>query len=224
MVKKEVTFKEKLKIWKALAKKKVRSFLLDLKNKMVALFFFIFAGFCMWLLVQILNQFYGFSVLEWIKDLPYVYGIFTHVFNEVKIRSDLGIFYLFMVSSFFLLPVPLEVIYINFIKEGVAFPKIGVIAVLGIAAGQIINYFAGRFFGFIFLPFIKKKTRKNVRDKLKSYGGYMITLVHLVPFPFQLFNFFCGVMKYRFWKWLLIMVTAHTVKHIAMYFIYVGFS
>ena len=92
-------------------KRKYKEIKRDLTNKAVAIIFFMFAGFVFWIFMQLLYTFYDFSLFEWVKGLPYVYDIFSHVFNEIQRKSDIGIFYLFTITSLFFLPVPLEVLF-----------------------------------------------------------------------------------------------------------------
>ena len=194
----------------------------DITDKFIAILFFAFAGFCFWVLIQMLYMFYGFSMINWIKDIPYVYGIFSHFFIEIKQQTDLGVFYLFAFSSLFFLPVPLEALYFKFMGS-MPFEKIFVIAVAGIMLGQLVNYFIGRFFGFIFVHFIKKKTRRSMKDKLSKYGIFAVIFVHIIPFPFQIFNFVSGILRYRFFRWTFFALVGLVIKHIAMYWIYIKF-
>lgn len=222
MTKEDLSFKDKIKIWKAVAKKEWKDFKKDLENKLWALVFFIFAGICFWGLMQVLYYFYDFSILQWFKGLPYVYSTFSYVFNEIKSGSYLGVFFSFSISSLFFLPVPLEAIYLNFVRT-IDFPLVGFLAVAGITFGQIMNYLFGRFFGFIFMKFIKKKTRRQMTARLKKFGGYAITLVHIIPFPFQLMNFLSGAVKFPFFRWLFYVVLGSVIKHIAMYYLFMNF-
>lgn len=209
------------KFWKR-TKKGFFEFIDDLKNKIVAVIFFIFAGFFFWVFMQLLYYFYGFSLIEFVKELPFVYPLLSHVFNEISSGSDLGIFYLFSVVSIFVLPVPLEALFFTTLKGGLTFFEIFLLVVPGIILGQIINYTLGRFLSFIFISFIKKKTRRNMTGKLKKYGIYAIAFVHIIPFPFQIFNFVTGILRYPFLRWLPFAVMGTVIKHIIMYYLFMG--
>ncbi|MBT3408924.1 hypothetical protein HN415_09685 [Candidatus Woesearchaeota archaeon] len=201
-------------------KKKVNEIRNDLIDKIIAITLFAIAGFFMWALVQLLVYFYDFELLLWIQNLPYAYSTFHYFFDEISTRSDLGIFYLFLFSSLFFLPIPLEALYFAMLKEGLTLHKTFTLVVLGMVIGQIINYMLGRILGFIFISFIKKKTRKNIQKKLSKYGILAVTTVHLIPFPFQIFNFISGILKYNFLKWLFFMIVGLSIKHLIMYYLY----
>ncbi|MBD3354735.1 hypothetical protein GF361_01980, partial [Candidatus Woesearchaeota archaeon] len=199
-----------------------KEFKISLKNKTVALLAFLFAGFAFWILVQLLYIFYGFSLLNWLKSLPYITLIFSHMFAEITAKTEIGIFYLFSGSSLFFLPVPLEILFLNMLKD-ISFSILLPSVLLGIIAGQIINYFLGRFFGFVFRPFLKKRTKEKIRKRLEKYGIFAVFLIHILPFPFQFFNLVCGIFRYRFFKWFSFMTLGLLVKHIILYFIHIKF-
>ena len=58
---------------------------------------------------------------------------------------------MFMFSSLFFLPIPLEALYFAMLKEGLTFSNTFRLVVLGMVVGQIINYMLGRGLGFIFI-------------------------------------------------------------------------
>ena len=183
---------------------------------LTALLFFALAGFCFWILLQLLIIFFDFDLLNFFKSLPFLYPTAVSISEEVALRSASGITYFFIFASLFFLPVPLELAYINFIHEGILPANLLLFATFGILLGQIINFFLGKLFGPIFRSFIKKKTRKWVHEKLQQYGIIAIFLMNFLPMPFPLFNFVAGLMKYPFWRWLLVIIPALFFKHALM--------
>lgn len=208
-------------------KRKTRAFFRKLgksiKDKFMGIFFLLVAGFFIWLFFDLLYLFYGFSVTEWLKSLPYVYETFSYFFAEIKAQTDLGIFYLFMFSSLFFLPVPLEALFFNLLRQDFPFQKVFVISVAGLLAGQFINYMLGRLFGFIFVHFMEEKTRMGIKRKLVKYGVFAITFVHMIPFPFQIFNFISGMLKYSFLRIMFFAAIGLAIKHVVMIWIYLKF-
>jgi membrane protein YqaA with SNARE-associated domain len=203
-------------------KKGINNFFVDLWDKALAIIAFGVAGLLIWLLVQMVFWFYGFSVVEWMQNIPVLYPTITHLIYHVQTGSELGVFYLFFFSSLFFLPVPLEALYINFLRS-LPFEKIFIIAVAGIVLGQIINYWLGRTFGFIFREWVRKSARKKIRHRLDNQGILAILAVHIIPFPFQIFNLIAGVFRYKFFKWLLFVIIGLAIKHLLMYWIFVMF-
>ncbi len=193
----------------------------DLRKKIIAFLAFTFSGFLIWALFELIYYLYGFSIIEWIKSIPYVYQIFQHFFSHISMQTNLGIFYIFLFASLFVFPIPLEALYFSYLIAGYSPATIFMLSYFGILSGQIINYSLGRFFGFIFVYFIKKKTRNKVKGWLKRYGIVTLIPIHVVPFPFQAINFIIGLIKYNFLKWILSVSLGLLVKQLIMNLIYI---
>jgi len=127
------------------------------------------------------------------------------------------------ICPYFFLPVPLELFYINFLRQEFGVLGLFLLTLLGVIVGQIINYSLGRFFGFLFLHFIKKKTKRKIQEKLDKYSSYAVLLAHILPFPFQIFNVIAGAMKFKFAKWLTFMVLGLVIHFAAVSAIYLVF-
>lgn len=190
----------------------LKQFIEDLWLKATGLIILGLVGVLVWILFQLLFMFYGFDVTNWFLDLPYVPDVSSHIVGEITGKSQLGLFYVFAMSSLFFLPVPMEALHISFLRSMDA-SEILFIVVLGIAFGQLINYGLGRLFGFIFRSLFKKKTLRGAREKLEKYGAFAIFFVHFIPFPFQIFNVVAGTLRYPFLMWLLLMLSGLIAKH-----------
>lgn len=191
----------------------------NIMMKVSGILWFAFAALMFWLLLQFLYLFYGFSLLEWFKTVPFLYPFFSYVYSEIASKTLLGVFYLFSISSFFLFPVPLEALFFSYIKgfDPVLF---FMISTLGLYVGQIINYLLGRYFGFVFRHFFKRKTKRSIKGKISKYGGWAIVIVESLPLPFQLFNFFAGVFKFKFKKFLFFSLLGLVIKNLILLMIY----
>ncbi len=194
---------------------KIRKFFEDLKDKGIGILWILFAGFWVWVLFQMLYIFYEFSFFEWIQTVHYVWGPFQYFVTTIGSGTALGIFYLFLFSSLFFLPVPLEVLFLTLARR--ADPVfIATYAILGILVGQVINYMLGRLFSIIFIAMLKRSTQKSAKEKLAKYGGFSIGAVHLIPFPFQIFNVVTGLFKFPFWNWLMYATIGLVLKHVIL--------
>ena len=191
--------------------------------KMSAILWFAFSAILIWILLQLLNIFYGFSLLNWLKSLPILYPFFQYIYGEILKGTPLGIIYLFSIASFFLFPVPLEALFFTYIREFYNHTYFIIFSIIGLFIGQLINYLLGRNLGFIFRHFFNKKTKRNFKNKINKYGGGAIILMEAVPLPFQLFNFFTGIFKYQFKKFIFFSMTGLIIKNIILYLIYIYF-
>lgn len=194
----------------------------NLVLKFSGLLWFAFAAFMIWVLIQVLYLFFDFSLLEWFKTIPFLYPFFNYIYSEITEKTATGILLLFSISSFFLFPVPLEALFFSYIR-GFDLMYFFLLSTLGLYLGQIINYFLGRYFGFIFRHFFNKKTKINIKSKISRFGGLAIILMEMLPLPFQLFNFFTGVFKYPRDKFLFYSLIGLIIKNLILLFIYVKF-
>ena len=201
-------------------KRKTDELARDIRQKLIALFFLALAGFFIWLLFVFIYFAYDFHVITWFKSLPYIYPIFQHVFDEVSARTSAGFYYLFSFSSLFFLPMPLEFIYLGFLKQGFVFKNLYLFTLLGVITGQCINFMLGRFFGFIIKPYIKRRTRITLQKRLHKYGVYAIAVMHLLPLPYPLFNFIVGLTRFNFFKWLIVMLPSLLINYLIFYWIF----
>ena len=187
-------------------------FIKDTKQTLSALFFFAISAVAFWLLTKMLVNFYGFSIVEWFETLPVIYPIASTIALEIQARTFEGIILLFFFSSLFILPVPLEVLFISLIKSSIPTELLLLAALWGLFIGQHVNYFLGRFFGSLFKPYIKKKTQKKIKAWLEQYGMGAIFLYHLPPFPYPLANFIVGLSRYPYKNWVTMMTLSLLLK------------
>ena len=192
----------------------------DIRKKLIALAFIAFSGFFIWLLFTFLYFVYGFNVIAWIKNLPYIYPIFQHIFDQIAAQSQQGLYYMFSFSSIFVFPVPLEFVFFGFLKQGFAPKSLYLITIAGVFTGQNLNFFFGRFLGFLIKPYIKKRTRRALRRRLHKYGVFAIAFMHLLPLPYPLFNFVVGLTKYNYFKWIIVMLPSLLINYLIFYWIY----
>ena len=153
--------------------------------------------------------------LTWIQSIPYLYGPLQYFTQSIGSQSNRGIFYLFLFSSLFFLPIPLEVLYLTLATK-IDPTFLATHAVLGILAGQVVNYLLGRLFGFTLRPILKKSTQKKAKEKLAKYGGFAVFTIHSIPFPFQIFNVVTGLFKYPLYRWMPCMSLGILLKFVVL--------
>jgi membrane protein YqaA with SNARE-associated domain len=195
----------------------VKRFLKALSRKIAITFLIGLIVLGLWIIKESLKA-YGIDIDMWFQDLPVLYPLYLHMKSEISTQSFLGILYLFGVSSLFFLPIPLEVIFLGLIATSNNHFAVIAATILGMIAGQHINYAAGKALG-IFLKRFKEK-RKKLIDFINRCGGVAIFAIHLAPLPFQLFNFIAAITRYNYKKWSLISAISITLRIIIIYLIY----
>jgi len=193
-----------------------------LTNKIVGIIFLLFAFAMLSILSQLLEIFYGFSIFNWFKTLPYIYPIASHVFMEIEALTDRGIFYIYSFGGLFIFPVPNEMIYFRLLRK-FSFNHLLPIIYLGLLVAHNINYFVGRIFGFILKLFFSKKSTEKIKNYLKRYGSPTILIFNALPLPSPFFNFCCGLFKYPYKRWFLAAYIGQICNYVILTAIYLNF-
>ncbi len=191
-------------------------------NKFIGISLILFAIIMTGVLFQLLEIFYGFSVIQWYKNLPYIYPLTRHIFEEMTALTQRGILYIYTFGGMFIFPVPNEILYLRLLKSfsyGYLLP----IVYTGLFIAHNFNYFIGRTFGFILRYLFSKKSLTKIDRYLKKYGFLTIILFNMFPLPSPFFNFCCGLFKYRYTKWLLGSIPAQIINYIILTVIYLEF-
>ena len=192
----------------------------DVQNKLVWLVIFFSIGFILWLFFSILYSQTGFHLINWVRSLTFFDPFFLWAQQKILAQTPLGFYLLFLIAAIFILPSPLELIYLGFLQQGVNFQMIFLMALLGIITAQHFNYILGRFFGNFLHRFIREKSREKLKYILHEKGGYAIFIIHMLPLPYALLNFVVGVTKYPYKKWVMLMVPALIINYFVFYLLY----
>ncbi len=188
-------------------------------NLLIAGGSFLLAGLLIYFLIELLRLFFDFSVVAWAKNLPFVSTVYRHVTAEIMERSFLGIFYVFTVASLVFTPIPLEPIYLGYLISGASSPLIFLASLTGIIVGQILNYLFGRIFRRALRFNIKDGYTEKIKLQLSKYGPAAILVFHIAPFPFQFINVAVGMLRYNFFKWLLLVIIGLLIKNLLVFWI-----
>ncbi|MBW2981977.1 VTT domain-containing protein [Candidatus Woesearchaeota archaeon] len=191
-------------------------------NKLIGMAFILFAIIMIGILFQLLELFYGFSVINWFKDLPYIYPLTVHIFNEIEALTERGIFYIYAFGGLFIFPIPNEMIYLRLLKK-FSFEFLLPIIYIGLFIAHNINYLIGRTFGFILKYLFSKSSINKINNYLKKYGAPTIIIFNALPLPSPFFNFCCGVFKYKYIKWVLTAIPGQIINYIIITAIYIQF-
>lgn len=162
------------------------------------------------------NIIYGIIITLAIIFLSFFLSRF--LFSKLAINTPLDIFIYFSIASIVIFPSPLDLIYLDLLRQGI--PNIFFSVLIGIFIGQNINYFLGRYFAHLIKPLIKMKTQKWIEDKLYKYEGYAIFFFNLLPLPFTVLNFSVGLTQYKYHKWFLLTLSGLLLKIIILTFFY----
>ncbi len=212
-------FEGKKKSWKT----RIKNAYIDIKERFIGVIIIAVCISLLWIVMHYVEAVYNLSFYNALKELPNLHPLLGQIFYEIQHRTVKGIFFFYAIGSIFFFPFPLEVVYIQLLKEGNAFGDIFPIIFAGLIIGHNINYFLGRFLGVFFKTSIKKKTRKKINYFLKKYGGVSIFLFNALPLPSPLFNFCAGLFRYPYLKWLPLFLIGQTLNYVIIYYFWLWF-
>ena len=151
------------------------------------------------LVVLIIVLLVGISILLWQLDIDWERHIDKYGF--------FGVFVLSFVSSLTILfPMPAEAVLAAapgiMGLEGVAeISRLGFVASVGAALGELSAYFAG-YWGRAIVADKYKTAYARVDRWMRKYGGPAIFIFSFTPLPFDLVGIAAGSLKFPIWKFL----------------------
>ncbi len=189
----------------------------DVQQKLLWLAILFGIGAVIWGFFNLLYTTTGFHLINWIRALPFFDPLSLWIKETIASQTPLGLYLLFAIAAIFIFPTPLELIYFGFLQQGLEFPSLFGMTLLGIITAQHINYLLGRIFGQIISPYIRERSRERLKRILHRWGGYAIFVLHILPLPYAMLNFVVGVSKYPYRKWVVIMVPALCLNYLVLY-------
>ena len=133
---------------------------------------------------------------------------------EIKDLSYQGIFYIALFGGFFLIFMPLEVIFISVLTGGRSALFLILIYLLGIFISYNINYYIGYKLGDFSKKLITYKKFYSIKKIINKYGTLAIFLFNFLPLPSQPLSTILGVFKYNLFRFYVYFILGQLCKYI----------
>jgi len=180
------------------------------------------------LLVLVLALLIITSYIIYLKDsnLFFVKGIntgFSHVAYHLSATTLLGSFYAPFFGGLFFVPVPLELIFLSFLKAGHLPWLLVLLYLLGLFISYTFNYFIGGMFTETSKKIISYKKFYKIKGFINRYGSGGIFLFNVLPLPSQPLSAILGVFRYNRYKFYLYSMGGQLIKYsvIALGYFYI---
>jgi membrane protein YqaA with SNARE-associated domain len=128
----------------------------------------------------------------------------------------LGAFYSTLFGGLFFIPIPIEAIYIGFLKAGQNAILITLAFLLGITVAYWINYHVGFWLSGISKKIIGMKTFYKTKIIFNRYGPLGIFIFNALPLPSQPLCTILGVFNYNRKKFWVYTMSGQVTKYLAM--------
>lgn len=130
----------------------------------------------------------------------------SHITSNIAQASLLGAFYASFFGGLFFVPIPMEVLYVAFLRVGHNVFGLTFIYMIGIIASYGVNYIIGYRLRGISKKLVGAKSFYKTKVALNKYGPLGIFIFNATPLPSQPLCVVLGVFNYnrkKFWVYTL---------------------
>jgi membrane protein YqaA with SNARE-associated domain len=146
-----------------------------------------------------------------------VNNLVIHISSNIINLTSLGAFYTTAVGGLFFIPIPIELIFIAFLKAGLMSPALLMfIFLLGMIISFTIDYWVGEKLNGISKKIIGLKKFYKMKVTLNKYGIITILFFNALPLPAQPFSTLLGVFKYNKTKFYSMFILGQIIKLTAL--------
>jgi len=143
-------------------------------------------------------------------------SIFGHVSSNIKSFTLLGGFYSTLFGGLFFIPVPIEAIYVGFLKAGQNVFFITLMFLTGLVIAYWVNYHIGFWLSGMSKKLIGVKTFYKTKIVFNKYGPFGIFVFNALPLPSQPLCAILGVFNYNRKKFWFYTMLGQVMKYLAM--------
>jgi len=140
--------------------------------------------------------------------------IITHFTHHIGGGSLLGVFYAGAVGGLFLVSIPMEILFIKFLKIGHPFLIMLLFYIIGIFIAYSINYFIGLKLSKFSKKLISPKKFYKIKGLTNKYGALAVFVFNVLPLPSQILSVILGVFRYNKTRFYIFFLSGQIIKYI----------
>jgi len=153
----------------------------------------------------------------------YLNIIISHITLQISGSSILGIFYTTLIGGIFFISVPLEVLFVKFIKAGHPLLIVLIPYFIGLIISFTVNYYIGFKLSGLSKKLVSPKKFYKLKGVLNKYGPWAILFFNATPLPAQLLTVILGVFRYNKTRFYVLFLIGQFVKYMAISVFYYFF-
>jgi membrane protein YqaA with SNARE-associated domain len=135
---------------------------------------------------------------------------------QLKEKSLLGVFYSSFFGGLFFVFLPMEVLFVSLLKDGVNPTMLIILYIVGFLLSYSINYFIGMNLGELSKKLIGAKQFYNIKVAINRYGVLAVFAFNALPLPSQALSTILGVFKYNKTKFYIFFLSGQLIKYIVI--------
>ena len=139
-------------------------------------------------------------------------SFFLYIAASVTSGSLLGAFYTTLFGGLFFIPVPMDVLFINFLRSGNVLAFVVLAYIAGLIISFSINYWVGSKLTYLSKRLIGIKKFYKVKSGVNKYGSWGIFIFNVLPLPGQILAVIAGVFKYNKIKFYTFFILGQLIK------------
>ena len=136
----------------------------------------------------------------------------SHVFQNLKSTTLLGAFYTALFGGLFFVVIPMEAVFITFIK-GVNPYLVNIIYIGGILISYSFDYYIGYKLAGVSKKIITPKKFYKIKGIINRYGSWAVFGFNVLPLPSQPLSAILGVFRYNIKRFYLFMLSGQIIKY-----------
>lgn len=183
--------------------------------------FVIKAGILLFIIFLILifkNQ-----IISYVKSIPYIGPVYEHIAFQITKKTLLGLFYAAFLGGLFFVTLPVEAVFIFYLTLKYNVYLVVLIAFFGNLLAMILNYLLGFLFGKWLLKKVLKHNHDRFNNWVKRFGGTILVVGNIIPFPIEPLALVYGGVKYPFRKFVILTAIGKLIKFIILAVIFFYF-
>jgi len=143
----------------------------------------------------------------------------THIIGSTL----LGAFYTTAIGGFFLFTIPLEVLFLKFLKAGQPIVLIYILYFTGLIISFTLNYIVGLRLAGLSKKLVSPKKFYKIKGMLNRYGAFTVFLFNATPLPAQALAVILGVFRYNKTRFYVFFLLGQLAKHLSITLFYYYF-
>ncbi|MBR9691878.1 VTT domain-containing protein [Candidatus Woesearchaeota archaeon] len=175
------------------------------------------------LLIVLLGVSYFFLKDSDIFIFKFMNMMISHFSYHIGGSSLLGVFYTTLIGGLFFVSIPLELLFIKFLKTGHYFLIIMLFYFIGLLISYSINYFIGLKLSKVSKKLISPKKFYKIKGLTNKYGALAVFFFNALPLPSQLLAVVLGVFRYNKTRFYIFFLLGQLVKYLIISIVFLFF-
>ena len=159
-----------------------------------------------------------FEIMEILKQNPAVWAVFSYVSHHLSQNTLTGLFLIIFISSLFFTTVPTEIFFLFYLTTSHNPVLIIIITIIANTLGLTFNFIVGFILGKKIMMFFLGSSFLKFHKWTEKFGGFIVFIGNLTPFPIQIPSLIFGAVRYSIRKFIFYCIIGQIGKYVILLF------